>query len=97
MAADDIVALVALVASERPDLIVIGPEAPLVVGLADVLRASGFTVFGPGAGAARLEGSKSFAKDLMIKAAACRPPGQRRSPRSSRRSLSSTTSEAARS
>ena len=68
VAADDVEALVALAAREHPDLIVIGPEAPLVAGLADVLRAHGFVVFGPGAEAARLEGSKSFAKDLMIEA-----------------------------
>ena len=68
VAADDIEALAALAFRERPDLIVIGPEAPLVAGLADVLRANGFAVFGPGAEAARLEGSKSFAKDVMIQA-----------------------------
>jgi phosphoribosylamine---glycine ligase len=46
------------------DLVVIGPEAPLVEGVADVLRDAGFAVFGPGAAAARLEGSKGFTKDL---------------------------------
>ncbi len=46
-------------------LVVIGPEAPLVDGLADVLRVGGQTVFGPGAAAARLEGSKVFAKRFM--------------------------------
>jgi phosphoribosylamine--glycine ligase len=44
---------------------VIGPEAPLVGGVADHLRRAGVTVFGPGAGAARIEGSKSFAKEIM--------------------------------
>lgn len=48
----------------RIDLAVIGPEAPLVAGLADRLRAEGVAVFGPGAKAARLEGSKAFMKDL---------------------------------
>ena len=47
------------------DLVVIGPEAPLVAGVADVLRDSGFDVFGPSADAARLEGSKAFAKEVM--------------------------------
>jgi phosphoribosylamine--glycine ligase len=47
------------------ELVVVGPEAPLVAGVADVLRSSGIAVFGPGAAAARLEGSKSFAKDVL--------------------------------
>jgi phosphoribosylamine--glycine ligase len=47
------------------DLVVIGPEAPLVAGVADRLRDSGFAVFGPSAEAARIEGSKSYAKDVM--------------------------------
>jgi phosphoribosylamine--glycine ligase len=50
------------------DLVVIGPEAPLVAGVADVLRASGFLVFGPSAAAAQLEGSKAFAKEVMAAA-----------------------------
>jgi phosphoribosylamine--glycine ligase len=48
-----------------PDLVVIGPEVPLVAGAADVLRDAGFTTFGPSAAAACLEGSKRFAKDVM--------------------------------
>ncbi|AXK45754.1 phosphoribosylamine--glycine ligase [Brachybacterium saurashtrense] len=52
----------------RPDLVVIGPEAPLVAGAADRLRAAGFDVFGPSAEAARLEGSKSWAKEIMAAA-----------------------------
>jgi phosphoribosylamine---glycine ligase len=52
----------------RPDLVVIGPEAPLVAGDADDLRAAGFVVFGPDAAAARLEGSKEFAKQVMAAA-----------------------------
>ena len=50
------------------DLVVIGPEAPLVAGVADVLRENGFHVFGPSAAAAQLEGSKSFAKEVMAAA-----------------------------
>jgi phosphoribosylamine--glycine ligase len=64
------------------DLVVIGPEAPLVAGVADELRRSGVAVFGPSGAAARIEGSKSFAKDVMRAAgvptaatlAAARPP-----------------------
>ena len=50
------------------DLVVVGPEAPLVAGVADPLRAAGIPVFGPSAEAARLEGSKAFAKDVMAAA-----------------------------
>ncbi len=63
--AEDIPALIAFVERERIDLTVVGPEAPLVAGLADQLRDRGFTVFGPGAVGARLEGSKAFAKEVM--------------------------------
>jgi phosphoribosylamine--glycine ligase len=59
--------LVALAQRERPDLVVVGPETPLAMGLADRLRAAGFAVFGGGAAAARLESSKAFAKDLMAR------------------------------
>jgi len=52
----------------QPDLVVVGPEAPLVAGAADELRAAGFAVFGPSAAAAALEGSKAFAKDVMAAA-----------------------------
>ena len=58
-------AIVELARRERIDLVVIGPEAPLVAGLADRLNAAGVPVFGPSAAAARLEGSKAFAKDFM--------------------------------
>jgi phosphoribosylamine--glycine ligase len=50
------------------DLVVIGPEAPLVAGAADAVRAKGIACFGPSAAAARLEGSKAFAKDVMAAA-----------------------------
>ncbi|MBI3181386.1 MAG: phosphoribosylamine--glycine ligase [Myxococcales bacterium] len=52
----------------EPDLIVVGPEAPLVAGLADQLMGMGFPVFGPTAAAARIEGSKAFAKEVMQQA-----------------------------
>lgn len=57
--------LLELANSLSPDLIVIGPEDPLIRGLADMLRENGFATFGPGADGARLEGSKAFSKDLM--------------------------------
>jgi phosphoribosylamine--glycine ligase len=49
----------------RADLVVIGPEAPLVAGVADAVRAAGIACFGPSAAAAQLEGSKAFAKEIM--------------------------------
>jgi phosphoribosylamine--glycine ligase len=66
--ADDHAALTDLAVRERVDLVVVGPEAPLVAGLADAMDASSVAVFGPSAAAARLEGSKAFAKDLMRRA-----------------------------
>jgi phosphoribosylamine--glycine ligase len=57
-------AVVELAREEGIDLVVVGPEAPLVAGVADALRAAGVAVFGPNAAAARLEGSKGFTKDL---------------------------------
>jgi phosphoribosylamine---glycine ligase len=63
--ADDLDGLLALCREQAIDLVVVGPEAPLVAGLADGLRRAGVSVFGPAAGAARIEGSKSFAKDVM--------------------------------
>lgn len=51
------------------DLVVVGPEAPLVAGVADVLRENGIAVFGPSGAAAALEGSKAFAKQIMAEAA----------------------------
>jgi phosphoribosylamine---glycine ligase len=59
--------LVELARQERPDLVVVGPEVPLALGLADRLRGAGFAVFGPSAAAARLESSKAFSKDLMAR------------------------------
>ena len=63
--ADDHAALVSLARELRIDLVVVGPEAPLVAGLADELRLRGIAVFGPSAAAARIEGSKSFAKEVL--------------------------------
>jgi phosphoribosylamine--glycine ligase len=57
-------AVVGLARDRGIDLVVIGPEAPLVAGVGDALREAGFAVFGPNADAARLEGSKGFTKDL---------------------------------
>ncbi|HVP38060.1 MAG TPA: phosphoribosylamine--glycine ligase, partial [Candidatus Saccharimonadales bacterium] len=58
-------ALVALAREARADLVVIGPEAPLVAGAADALRGAGVACFGPGAAGARLEGSKARAKEFL--------------------------------
>jgi phosphoribosylamine--glycine ligase len=63
--AEDPESLLALAGSLGVDLVVVGPEAPLVAGVADELRHAGIPVFGPSAAAAAIEGSKSFAKDVM--------------------------------
>jgi phosphoribosylamine--glycine ligase len=63
--AEDVDGLVELGIAARIDLAVIGPEAPLVAGAADALRHVGVSVFGPSAAAARIEGSKSFAKEVL--------------------------------
>ncbi|HEX6445680.1 MAG TPA: phosphoribosylamine--glycine ligase [Streptosporangiales bacterium] len=68
VAATDIPGITALAADLEADLVVVGPEAPLVAGLADALREAGIACFGPSAAAARLEGSKAFAKDVMTSA-----------------------------
>ncbi len=67
VAADDIDGLEKLTLQIEPDLVVVGPEVPLALGLSDRLRARGFDVFGPSAEAARLESSKGFSKDAMEK------------------------------
>ncbi|MFI6821247.1 phosphoribosylamine--glycine ligase [Micromonospora sp. NPDC050187] len=64
----DPAAVAGLAVEEGVDLVVIGPEAPLVAGVADAVRAKGVACFGPSAEAARLEGSKAFAKDVMFAA-----------------------------
>jgi phosphoribosylamine--glycine ligase len=66
--ADDVEAILGLARALSIDLVVIGPEVPLVAGLADVLRSMGISVFGPARAAAAIEGSKSFAKDVMAAA-----------------------------
>ena len=63
--ADDIEGLTGWAAAERPDLVVVGPEAPLVAGLVDALGKVGVPAFGPVAAGARMEGSKRFAKEIM--------------------------------
>jgi phosphoribosylamine--glycine ligase len=62
---DDIDGLVGAAKHERADLVVVGPEAPLVAGLVDALGEAGIPAFGPSAEAARIEGSKAYAKGLM--------------------------------
>ena len=64
----DIDAVVKAAKEHKVDLVVVGPEGPLALGLADKLNKAGIPVFGPSAAAARIESSKSFAKDLMYKA-----------------------------
>jgi phosphoribosylamine--glycine ligase len=66
--ATDIAGLVGFCRRERIDFVVVGPEAPLVLGLVDALEAEGIPAFGPNASAAALEGSKAFAKDLCLRA-----------------------------
>jgi phosphoribosylamine--glycine ligase len=68
IATTDIAGLVGFCRRERIDFVVIGPEAPLVLGLVDALEAEGIAAFGPTARAATLEGSKAFAKDLCARA-----------------------------
>ncbi|MBW6469293.1 MAG: phosphoribosylamine--glycine ligase, partial [Coriobacteriia bacterium] len=65
LAIEDGEAVAAFARDHDVDLVVIGPEAPLVAGVADSVRAAGIAAFGPGAEGARLEGSKEFAKELM--------------------------------
>ncbi len=72
----DRLAAVKVALEERVDLVVIGPEAPLVAGVSDALREQGVAVFGPSQAAAQLEGSKAFAKEIM--AAADVPTGMAR-------------------
>src|SRR5689334_16929651 len=61
-------AVAALAKSWQADLVVVGPEVPLVAGVADAVRKAGIACFGPSAAAARIEGSKAFAKDVMAAA-----------------------------
>jgi phosphoribosylamine--glycine ligase len=66
IAATDIPALLAWAREHKPDLTVVGPEAPLCAGVTDAFEAAGLRVFGPHQAAARLEGSKTFAKEVMM-------------------------------
>jgi phosphoribosylamine--glycine ligase len=68
IAAEDVAGLVAFAREHRVDLVIAGPEAPLVAGLADACAAAGIACFGPTAAAARLEGSKAFAKGICAEA-----------------------------
>src|SRR5512143_1390020 len=63
--ADDLEGIARFVRESAIDLVVVGPEAPLVAGLADRLARDGVAVFGPSAAAAEIEGSKAFAKEVM--------------------------------
>ena len=68
VSASDVSALVALAEQERPDVTLVGPEAPLAAGLVDRLRRCALPVFGPTQAAAEIETSKTFAKELMLAA-----------------------------
>ena len=65
VAVTDVAGLVALAERERVDLVVIGPEAPLTLGLVDALAARSIPAFGPSRAASRLEGSKAFMKEFL--------------------------------
>jgi phosphoribosylamine---glycine ligase len=65
VSAEDVGGLVRLARDERCDFVVVGPEAPLVAGIVDELASVGIRAFGPSAAAARIEGSKAYAKELM--------------------------------
>ena len=67
VAADDLDGMIALADAEAPDLVVVGPEAPLVAGLVDRMEAAGHAVFGPRQAAAQLEGSKSYAREVCAR------------------------------
>lgn len=68
IAADDIDGLLEWAKANKPDLTVVGPEVPLCAGLVDEMAAAGFRAFGPSRDAARMEGSKAFAKEVMFAA-----------------------------
>lgn len=67
IAVTDIAALLNFAQSEKIDLTIVGPEAPLVIGVVDAFREAGLTIFGPTKGAAQLEGSKAFTKDFLAR------------------------------
>jgi phosphoribosylamine--glycine ligase len=67
VSADDIEALAALAAAEKPDLVVVGPEVPLALGVTDLIEKQGIAVFGPNKKCAQLEASKSFTKAFLVR------------------------------
>ncbi|MCX7712264.1 MAG: phosphoribosylamine--glycine ligase [Chthoniobacterales bacterium] len=67
IAATDLKAICSLAKEEKPDLVVIGPDDPLALGLSDLLRQEGFPCFGPGRKAALIESSKTYAKEFMLR------------------------------
>lgn len=67
ISATDVSALVAFAKDNLIDLTIVGPEAPLVIGVVDAFQAEGLTIFGPSKGAAQLEGSKAFTKDFLAR------------------------------
>ena len=67
ISATDIPALVSFAENEKIDLTIVGPEAPLVIGVVDAFQAAGLKIFGPTQGAAQLEGSKAFTKDFLAR------------------------------
>ena len=75
ISATDLDGLVAWALKEKPDLTVVGPEAPLCAGVVDRFQAAGLPIFGPTAAAARLEGSKVFTKNLLLKHGLPTAPG----------------------
>ena len=89
MRADDADGLVELARTVGADLVVIGPEAPLVAGVGDELRRNGVAVFGPSAAAARIEGSKTFGKEVLVAAGV--PTAKRLDGRAGRRASSRPT------
>ena len=70
LGAEDVPGIVGFAVAQKVDLVVVGPEAPLTLGLADACAAAGIACFGPRAAAARLEGSKSFFKEIANAAGA---------------------------
>ncbi len=65
--AEDVVGLLDWAKENKPDLTIVGPEVPLCMGIVDAFRVAGLRIFGPEQAAARMEGSKAFSKDVMIK------------------------------
>ena len=74
--ATDLVGLVAWALREKPDLTIVGPEAPLCAGVVDQFEKAGLPIFGPNAAAARLEGSKVFTKNFLLKHGLPTAPGE---------------------